>query len=137
VVVVNDGNLARKDWKKGIIVETFPGKDGQVRVVLVKTADGVYKRPVTKIGVLNVCNKEDPLQEETEAVGVIFRMDYKFKMAPLRQDIENLKVTGQWNKIMKTYKANKTGVSDSTTLGRNNAVFIPGGSMSPNTVKNS
>lgn len=36
----------------GRIVETIPGKDGLVRVVIVKTATGRYKRAVTEVSVL-------------------------------------------------------------------------------------
>ena len=34
------------------IVDVFPGADGKVRNVKVKTAKGVYSRPVTKIAVI-------------------------------------------------------------------------------------
>ncbi|KAJ8980855.1 hypothetical protein NQ317_008914 [Molorchus minor] len=36
-------------WPLGIITEAFSGKDGQVRVVSVKTKTGIYKRPVVKV----------------------------------------------------------------------------------------
>lgn len=36
----------------GKIVAVFPGPDGKVRNVKVKTAKGVYSHPVTKIAVI-------------------------------------------------------------------------------------
>ena len=39
-------------WPLGRIVEVFPGKDNLVRVVLVKTASGTYKRAVTRLSLL-------------------------------------------------------------------------------------
>jgi len=53
LVFIADGDLIRGTWPKGRVTATFPGKDGQVRVVEVKTATGVYRRPVAKIMVPN------------------------------------------------------------------------------------
>lgn len=36
-------------WPLGIIEKIFPGKDGVVRVVSVRTKDGTYQHPVVKI----------------------------------------------------------------------------------------
>uniref|UniRef100_V5GSG3 DUF5641 domain-containing protein n=1 Tax=Anoplophora glabripennis TaxID=217634 RepID=V5GSG3_ANOGL len=41
-------------WPLGRITELHPGKDGVVRVVSVKTLDGVVKRAVTKVCVLPI-----------------------------------------------------------------------------------
>ena len=47
-VLVVDQNAPRGLWPLARVTKTFPGSDGLVRVVEVKTAKGVYKRPVTK-----------------------------------------------------------------------------------------
>lgn len=52
VVTVTDENAVRGSWTMGRIVDVFPGADGKVRNVKVKTAKGVYSRPVTKIAVI-------------------------------------------------------------------------------------
>lgn len=39
VFLVENKNLKRLSWALGKIVETFPGKDGVVRLVKVKTAN--------------------------------------------------------------------------------------------------
>ena len=55
-VVVIDPNAARKDWKVGRIVRTYPGGDGFVRVVDVKVGDRILKRPVTRLSPLELSN---------------------------------------------------------------------------------
>ncbi|KAI5641323.1 hypothetical protein NE865_06361 [Phthorimaea operculella] len=52
MVVICDGNLPRNMWPKGIIKKVYPGADGRVRVVDVRTAIGVLLRPVVKVIVL-------------------------------------------------------------------------------------
>ena len=52
VVVVIDPNAARRDWKVGRIVQTYPGPDGLVRVVDVQVKDKVLKRPITRLSPL-------------------------------------------------------------------------------------
>jgi hypothetical protein len=53
-VFIADGNLPRNSWPRGIVLRTYPGTDGQVRVVDVKTRTGIFRRPVAKICVLDV-----------------------------------------------------------------------------------
>lgn len=52
LVIVKEDNLAPIKWKLGRIQEVYPGTDGLVRNVAVRTATGVYKRPIVKLGVL-------------------------------------------------------------------------------------
>ena len=52
IVVLQDNNLVPTKWPLGCIVKTYPGRDSLVRVVDVKTSQGVYKRPTTKIALL-------------------------------------------------------------------------------------
>lgn len=49
VVIIGEDNTAPTRWRKGIIESVHPGKDNVVRVVSVKTARGIIKRPVIKI----------------------------------------------------------------------------------------
>jgi fructose 1,6-bisphosphatase len=42
-------------WRLSVISETFPGSDGHVGVVTVKTSSGQFKRPIYKL-VLMPCN---------------------------------------------------------------------------------
>ena len=52
-VIVQTPNATRGNWNIGRIVDVYPGQDGKVRNVRVKTTAGVYDRPVTKIAVLH------------------------------------------------------------------------------------
>ena len=52
-VIVQTPNAIRGNWNIGRIVDVYPGQDGKVRNVRVKTTAGVYDRPVTKIAVLH------------------------------------------------------------------------------------
>ncbi|GFW98015.1 hypothetical protein TNCV_1806661 [Trichonephila clavipes] len=44
-----DPNTKPLDWPMGRILEVFPGSDGLVRVVNVKTSTGILKRAITKV----------------------------------------------------------------------------------------
>ena len=55
LVLIKDDNMARNLWPLGLIVDTFPGSDGLVRSVIVKTKGGIYERPTTKICLLEGC----------------------------------------------------------------------------------
>ena len=52
VVMVREESIVPTKWPLGKIVDIHPGKDGIVRVVSVRTAAGVYKRPVVKVALL-------------------------------------------------------------------------------------
>ena len=47
-----DKNLPRGQWPKGLVEQTFPDSEGMVRQVVVRTADGVYRRDVRKLCLL-------------------------------------------------------------------------------------
>jgi len=52
LVLLRDDNSARCDWPIGRIVEAYKGRDDLVRSALVKTSRGNYKRPISKICLL-------------------------------------------------------------------------------------
>ena len=51
-VIVESPNAIRGKWNVGRIVEVYPGQDGKVRNMRVKTRTGEYQRPITKIAVI-------------------------------------------------------------------------------------
>ena len=51
-VLVIGPNVARHNWKLGMIEDVYPGKDGMVRVVDVREGDKVYRRSIGRISPL-------------------------------------------------------------------------------------
>lgn len=49
MVLLKDDQLSPLKWPLGRVSEVFPGTDGIVRVVSIKTARGDFKRPVNKV----------------------------------------------------------------------------------------
>jgi len=47
-----DKNTPRGRWPKALVEQTFPDSEGIVRQVVVRTADGVYRRDVRKLCML-------------------------------------------------------------------------------------
>lgn len=54
MILLKEDNLPPLKWAIGRVVQIFQGKDGNVRVVEVRTKDGVYRRAISKICVLPV-----------------------------------------------------------------------------------
>ncbi|XP_058980683.1 uncharacterized protein LOC131803411 [Musca domestica] len=52
LVVVRQENLPPTSWKLGRVINVYPGVDGHVRVVDVRTTNGVVKRPIAKLVIL-------------------------------------------------------------------------------------
>ena len=52
LVAISEDGLPPLKWALGRVIETHPGRDGLIRVVTVKTATGIYKRPVVKLSLI-------------------------------------------------------------------------------------
>lgn len=61
LVLVKDEDTHPSRWPMGKIIESHPGNDGLVRVVSVKTQNGIVKRPIRKICPLEVIQESDPV----------------------------------------------------------------------------
>ena len=51
-VLISDDNLPRGKWLLGKVEEIFPGKDGLIRTVSVRTKKGIINRPVQRLHLL-------------------------------------------------------------------------------------
>ena len=50
MVLLNEGHLgSRLKWTLAIVTKLFPGKDGKVRAVEIRTTKGTYTRPVQRL----------------------------------------------------------------------------------------
>ena len=52
LVLLVDDNVPRGHWNLGRVLEVYPGPDGMVRTVKVKTKDSVFIRPIQKLCLL-------------------------------------------------------------------------------------
>lgn len=58
VVLICDRDILKNQFQKGLVLEVYPGADGQVRTAKVKTSTGTLKRPATKLAVLDIDDGE-------------------------------------------------------------------------------
>ncbi|XP_025990428.2 uncharacterized protein LOC113003767 [Solenopsis invicta] len=49
MVVLRDDNTSPLQWRLGRVIDVHPGKDGLIRIVDVKTANGILQRSIPKI----------------------------------------------------------------------------------------
>ena len=66
IALIVDPDSPRNCWPKGRVIGTV-NRDGQVRAVTIRTANGVYERPAVKIAVLDVKGKEKLADSEAES----------------------------------------------------------------------
>ena len=52
MVIIKDDNLPTMSWPIGRVLKVYKGKDGRIRVAEVKTAKGIFKRPLTSLAPL-------------------------------------------------------------------------------------
>lgn len=52
MVLVKDESVPPLKWQMGRVVDVIPGKDGVVRVALVKTVNNTSRRAIAKLAVL-------------------------------------------------------------------------------------
>ncbi|XP_062713379.1 uncharacterized protein LOC134290294 [Aedes albopictus] len=66
MVFIKEDNLPPQKWRLGRVTEIFPSQDGNVRVVSVRTQDGVFKRGISKICILPIRDndQESPSEEQ-------------------------------------------------------------------------
>jgi len=75
IVIIQDETVKRQNWRMGVVVELFRGRDNKIRAVRVKTAFGDFKRPVQKLCSLEICEElqsaelsENGLEEGTTSM---------------------------------------------------------------------
>ncbi|XP_055622283.1 uncharacterized protein LOC129765871 [Toxorhynchites rutilus septentrionalis] len=64
LVLVKDDGLPPLKWRYGRVTHIFRGDDGNIRVVVVKTKDGEYRRTISKICVLPIDQSMPPAASE-------------------------------------------------------------------------
>ena len=71
--LVREDNVPRMQWPVGVIMKVFPGRDGLIRAVEVKTKTGTRTRPVQRLHVLETAcaDEDDGLGEDNADQGQI------------------------------------------------------------------
>lgn len=54
IVILRETNIPPTNWVLAKVLETCPGADGLVRVVILKTEKSIFKRPITKVCLLPI-----------------------------------------------------------------------------------
>ncbi|XP_062534087.1 uncharacterized protein LOC134203222 [Armigeres subalbatus] len=60
MVLLREDNLPPLRWRMGRVSEIHPGKDGNIRVVKVRTKDGDFLRAISKVCVLPISDNDTP-----------------------------------------------------------------------------
>lgn len=58
LVILREDNLPPRQWSLGRVIDVYPGSDGVIRVVKVKTAKGEFTRNIRKLSPLLCDNTE-------------------------------------------------------------------------------
>ncbi|XP_075167651.1 uncharacterized protein LOC142239762 [Haematobia irritans] len=66
MVIIQEDNTPPLKWPLGRITNVFPGNDGIVRVAEVKTATGIFKRPIHRLALLPIENTASCVDEDIE-----------------------------------------------------------------------
>ena len=67
LVLFIEDNVPPLKWPRGRVVKVYPGADGTVRVVDVRTSARIYKRSIQKICLLPLDDKKDSETDEKAA----------------------------------------------------------------------
>ncbi|XP_062709971.1 uncharacterized protein LOC134288625 [Aedes albopictus] len=59
-LALNLGGTARNQWVRARVERTISGRDGRVRQALVRTASGIFRRPVVKLALLDIAKNSEP-----------------------------------------------------------------------------
>lgn len=68
IVLISADNKKRLYWNLGRVLELFPGKDGVVRLVKLKTLKGNVLRPVQRLYPLEIKNEHEPVISDHKTV---------------------------------------------------------------------
>ncbi len=73
IVIINDDNLMKNEWKMGRIIECYWGRsDEHIRSVDLKTTTGVIRRPVQQLSLLEADEEDvkDPVLLPHETISL-------------------------------------------------------------------
>ncbi|CAH2240951.1 jg9687 [Pararge aegeria aegeria] len=95
VVVIKDDNLPAGKWAMGRVTEVHPGHDGLIRVVTLKTKNGLMKRPVAKLSILSLQPQKEGsvYQQEKERKEDKYQSSKKYRSASKVSNFMSMTIT--------------------------------------------
>lgn len=72
IVIVCEEDMGTRNWPKGIVLEVFTAKDGQVRGALVQVKGKLMRRPASKLAKIDIRNSG----EDQELRGGRYRLEH-------------------------------------------------------------
>ena len=112
IVIVGNDLQKRIDWPLGRVVEVFPGADGHVRRVRIKTPDGTMIRPIQRIYPLEIYPTSQSVPGSSQSVPgstqSVPGSSQSFEFVPLEEDerdvlCRNITRRGRLVKVPKRY----------------------------------
>ena len=67
MVLLKEDNIPPLKWPLGRIIKNYHGTDGNVRVAIIRTTDGIFDRGIAKISVLPIRDNEELVSEQPTA----------------------------------------------------------------------
>jgi hypothetical protein len=110
-VLIREDHIPRLSWPMGVIVQLFPGKDGLVRSVNLKTASGVITKSIQRLHDIEICAQSvfDPSESVSGPV------DTSSVIGNLEEHIDDTETLGQ---EVPSETNEPSPVSKATRLGR-------------------
>ncbi|XP_011698819.1 PREDICTED: uncharacterized protein LOC105456454 [Wasmannia auropunctata] len=88
VVLIGDDSHRRVDWPLARVIDVITGRDGQARVFILKTKNGVFKRPIQRVYPLEIPQETDAAIELCERANSEKRKD-KVESNPKLDDFKS------------------------------------------------
>ena len=67
IVIIREDTHFTCHWPLARVLQTFPGQDGLVRVATVKTANSIFKRPVSKLALIHSEGQDQDIIQDLPA----------------------------------------------------------------------
>jgi len=102
IVLIGDDNHKRIDWPLARVIEIIPGRDGQNRVFILKTKNGLLKRPIQRIYPLEIEQREEFIKNSGTSERIFEEPSNKKEYVKKRKNSDPKIVTTRSGRVIKT-----------------------------------